>query len=1574
MLNLNNNQSTLETDEDKNGAGLHSRLGLENVGFLLSASGSQRSSLVIGNLKRRLTDVRMGQVAHVHETCECEEPFIGECCEPFDPEEHRDTRGSDKYRAKKSQIREKRRRLYVGSYSHVGVKKTEKEEETIQPPSVFDLLKVFFISMVLSFSINMLVWGVYEGLMFIWRKICTFFFVRQRVQEESDKTWINTCRKAEEAYKYFGSKDMKYISKLFRDEALKLHPDKGGKVEEMTYLSELFNAAKEVDIEVKKGRSWKLGAYNPEPLTMTIELLRKIKTRSRFEVGPSPVIIDKQHIDDYSLQFISDPADRIVFKQVLDSDQAKYYIVSFKTKAGSTVYIPPTQGGRCTLYAAILSQISRSLMFQKNMKVYGAVLDMIRDSDSIIQDIKRGRIMSHAEQTMSLGLRTAMDQMLDGVFEVPTKETDGLSKPNGKGFSIDYVEEMLGDQGVELLRHGSDTDVVSFVDGGLNTLHACFIASRPLRWNVMTKEFMEQVQGLFGTAFDLDAEVVFGIDQDRASKDVLARDLARYASYKGLSYAVFGSNSILLYANVSCSDPKDFPLFCVGQKDGKFHPYALGAINEGVDTTVPEKGAIPPLSFKIPEIWSHLPFQSGEKDYDPRLFIKEVLEVGRKYLIKESGVGGAKDGCYVKGLTHYNPSKFIVDQIQADKQGFYVGLECPHKSRRYNLFSNLGYVYFKGDTALLYLNGYAGELVMNSEIAYGTRHPSFIRRARLDLGVDIALTLFEYSPGERDGFIVPELPVEPRVLKTFDDLIASVFTTFKTYRMVYSSVVQQKVENWLNMSSNWMGLFKKPESLSLCYQYVVATSKEHIPFDMNFAHFVMDAQNKCYNVSQDFAVNSDISIFNLISNRLVLKVNESYGTEIRNLLSGWGVVGARDKTRSRENFLILFLISILCIFPGIFISLYYGGLNILDGVHCLYICLSTLTYPSVYTFWTIIIAWFWLSTFLETLVYMFRHGLRHLLCYYLLGALVLVCGICLLYRKAKRIGAIEWTSRDHLWGEALGNEYGGVPIHESKLKALRNYVFDESCSLIKRAFYNLRGVKINYGAFVKQVEECPVRKNPITNLDAIPAGFRYLGAKIPLAEPVNGLWAFIIRHITPKVKPDPKCKINWKKVFKRHGIFSQFNEAWTSMPKRTFEEYLKEVESRKQPLYQKGWDAFKRMPIISMVLQIVVKPDEKQYKGEKFLDNILDFLGFKARNIFNPSDQVKAVLGYVMSEVMRALKLCPKFKRHFVQGWTTERLEEEVWEAWQSKKKPTGLAWDGGNHDAHQHAEFIKGVDNEFLQEVLPYVCPDLGFNEDETKEIIRKILLIECPVTLFAPKEMLGFTLLGSNRIKILSGVLNGTVFSGHPSRTTFGNTLRILLLIMVVCDDIGVEFGKDVHPFQSGDDTYVVMEEEFVDIFYKGLKKYYSEEEGVVHGYGQLMKDFKILGRQVDFLSKVGYIGNRRALIFRNPERLLTTGSISTSIGKTMTVPEYNFAITAALEASYKDFPGMNCMLNRRKNTLEHKFTRKYEHKFELIKEDHHGEVFWEDLGPYDKYFRVLEAFDGDCVSTLNTIRGNV
>jgi len=54
------------------------------------------------------------------------------------------------------------------------------------------------------------------------------------------------------------------------------------------------------------------------------------------------------------------------------------------------------------------------------------------------------------------------------------------------------------------------------------------------------------------------------------------------------------------------------------------------------------------------------------------------------------------------------------------------------------------------------------------------------------------------------------------------------------------------------------------------------------------------------------------------------------------------------------------------------------------------------------------------------------------------------------------------------------------------------------------------------------------------------------------------------------------------------------------------------------------------------------------------------------------------------------------------------------------------------------------------------------------------------------------------------IAGTVKGTVFSGHPTRTTWGNTLRVLSYIYY----IGRVCKYKFQPFVSGDDAVVIME----------------------------------------------------------------------------------------------------------------------------------------------------------------------
>lgn len=57
----------------------------------------------------------------------------------------------------------------------------------------------------------------------------------------------------------------------------------------------------------------------------------------------------------------------------------------------------------------------------------------------------------------------------------------------------------------------------------------------------------------------------------------------------------------------------------------------------------------------------------------------------------------------------------------------------------------------------------------------------------------------------------------------------------------------------------------------------------------------------------------------------------------------------------------------------------------------------------------------------------------------------------------------------------------------------------------------------------------------------------------------------------------------------------------------------------------------------------------------------------------------------------------------------------------------------------------------------------------------------------------------------KMLTGTIKGTTFTGHPTRTTFGNTLRMYFYTKFIKDRHGIRNFKHYH---AGDDVLVLTD----------------------------------------------------------------------------------------------------------------------------------------------------------------------
>jgi hypothetical protein len=93
------------------------------------------------------------------------------------------------------------------------------------------------------------------------------------------------------------------------------------------------------------------------------------------------------------------------------------------------------------------------------------------------------------------------------------------------------------------------------------------------------------------------------------------------------------------------------------------------------------------------------------------------------------------------------------------------------------------------------------------------------------------------------------------------------------------------------------------------------------------------------------------------------------------------------------------------------------------------------------------------------------------------------------------------------------------------------------------------------------------------------------------------------------------------------------------------------------------------------------------------------------------------------------------------------------------------------------------------------------------------------------------------SNKKRIMmKAKLTGTTFTGHPCRTTFGNSCRMMFYTMFICMKAGIPYEDFIH-YHAGDDVLVRALGKFVHLFIKTMKMYAlteAPEEETKYGLG--------------------------------------------------------------------------------------------------------------------------------------------
>ena len=164
------------------------------------------------------------------------------------------------------------------------------------------------------------------------------------------------------------------------------------------------------------------------------------------------------------------------------------------------------------------------------------------------------------------------------------------------------------------------------------------------------------------------------------------------------------------------------------------------------------------------------------------------------------------------------------------------------------------------------------------------------------------------------------------------------------------------------------------------------------------------------------------------------------------------------------------------------------------------------------------------------------------------------------------------------------------------------------------------------------------------------------------------------------------------------------------------------------------------------------------------------------------------------------------------------------------------MTFDGSAHDSHQHQVFIDTVDNTFFEEFIPFLVRKYGLTKN-LEEVIRVCTM--SPV-MYANST---FSYEGVNKV-IYEIEIEGTTFSGHPTRTTLGNSLRTLSYVAFLAyisgfhdlaEAIIMGTSELVYVYVAGDDVIITGFSFVVERMFANLNlTHASDLEAGVHGLG--------------------------------------------------------------------------------------------------------------------------------------------
>lgn len=365
-----------------------------------------------------------------------------------------------------------------------------------------------------------------------------------------------------------------------------------------------------------------------------------------------------------------------------------------------------------------------------------------------------------------------------------------------------------------------------------------------------------------------------------------------------------------------------------------------------------------------------------------------------------------------------------------------------------------------------------------------------------------------------------------------------------------------------------------------------------------------------------------------------------------------------------------------------------------------------------------------------------------------------------------------------------------------------------------------------------------------------------------------------LRQFGARTFPNKDTLRNYKDYVRRVFLPDVFDALRDADYTLDLQDYIASIVPRKRKLYIKAIEEIRAGTArISNKCKVFSKTNEV-LKGTQ--DE-----GIRPRLIFSPDIPFLVCGSYIARILIREFK---KVEDGFISGFDYRKLGEHISSTCErgSLLNPSTdeetinvvgqpnnfFSFDNASHDAHQHPELINLIDNGILKQLLPDLLARSWIPVQYHEELTREMLKMDTMITAEN-----GF------RAKC-----SGTVYSGHPTRTTLFNTLRVLSYVKYACFKMRIT----ARLFVAGDDVFGWTSN--VSRLEKGLLKIYNKKEGGNAGLGLLIKDFSVGPiENHTFLSKDIVASGFDIGLYRNYAKLSIAGAYTACISSRISEAEY-------------------------------------------------------------------------------------